>query len=354
MSKFLSKKYDALEPYVPGEQPKDQKYVKLNTNESPFETSKIARQYIDNVSKNLRLYSDPDCTPLVEKGAEYFGVEKDEILFFNGSDEILNYIVMAFCDDENELVFPDITYGFYQVIAELNLVKYSTIPLTEDFKINVDDYVGINKTIMFPNPNAPTGIALSLDEIEKIISSNRKNVVVVDEAYVDFGAQSSRKLTKKYDNLLVVSTFSKSRSLAGGRLGFVIGNKALIQDLNSLKYSNNPYTVNTMTMWAGIGALEDDDYMKDNCKKIIKTRENTVSKLESMGFEILDSKANFIFAKNPRITGKDLYLSLKEKGVLVRYFDKERLKDYVRITIGSDEQMEFLFSKIEEILNEKS
>lgn len=352
MSRYLSKKYDDLVPYVPGEQPKDQKYIKLNTNESPYETSALAQKKISEVSKNLRLYSDPDCTPLVKTGAEYFGVEKNELLFFNGSDEILNYIVMAYCDDEHELVFPDITYGFYQVIAELNKVKYSTIPLDENFRMNPEEYRGINKTIMFPNPNAPTGIALSVKDVERIVASNPNNVVVVDEAYVDFGAESSIKLTRNYNNLLVVSTFSKSRSLAGGRLGFVIGHKDLISDLNSLKYSNNPYTVNTLTMYAGIGALEDDAYIKENCRKIMRTREITSSALTKMGFKVLDSKANFIFVSHPGISGEDLYLKLREKGILVRYFDKDRLRDFIRITIGTSEQMHILIEKIDEILGE--
>lgn len=346
MSKFFSEKYKNLVPYTPGEQPKDMQYVKLNTNESPFQPSPVAQKYAKEAAENLQLYSDPECRDLVKKAAEYFGIEKDEIIFVNGSDDILDFAFMAFCDEKTPVAFPNISYGFYPVFAEFNHIHYEEIPLNDDFTINVEDYIGINKTIFIANPNAPTGIALPLSDIERIIASNPNNVVVIDEAYVDFGAESAISLIHKYDNLLVTQTFSKSRSMAGARLGFGVGCKALIQDLNTVRYSTNPYNINRMTMAAGIGALEDDEYFKNNCEAIKKTRAWTVEKLTELGFSVLPSKANFVFAKHNKIGGKELYLTLKEKGILVRHFDKEKLTDYNRITIGSDEQMQVLIDTL--------
>lgn len=350
MSRFFTSKYDCLTPYTPGEQPKDMKYVKLNTNESPFPPSPKAQKMACEAARNLQLYSDPECRDLVSTAAEYFGVDKDEILFTNGSDEILNFAFMAFC--ESGAAFPDITYGFYSVFAELNGINYTEIPLGNDFTIDIDDYKGINKTIFIANPNAPTGIALGLSQIEEILKSNPDNVVVIDEAYVDFGAESAVSLIHKYDNLLVTQTFSKSRSLAGGRLGFGIGNKALIADLNTIKYSTNPYNVNRMTAAAGIGALLDDEYTKRNCQEIETNREWTQTELKKLGFSMTDSLTNFIFAKHEKADGKQIYLKLKEKGVLVRHFDKEKLAAYNRITIGSREQMEIFIKTLKEVLKE--
>ncbi len=353
MSRFFSPKYSSLTPYTPGEQPQERKYLKLNTNESPFPPSPLAQRLARDAAGDCQLYSDPECRALVNTAAESFGVEKENLLFTNGSDEILNFAFMAFCDSEHPAVFPNITYGFYPVFAELNNIPYEEIPLKDDFSIDINDYIGINKTIFIANPNAPTGIALSKADIEKIVASNPDNVVVVDEAYVDFGAESSVSLTKKYDNVLVCQTFSKSRSLAGARLGFGIGSKALINDLNTIKYSTNPYNINRMTMAAGIGALCDEEYFEKNCLKIAENREQTVRELQKLGFWVTDSKANFIFAKSDKIGGKDLYLSLKEKGVLIRHFETPLLKDYNRITVGSKEQMEEFIKTVREILEEK-
>ena len=353
MSRFFSDKYKELVPYTPGEQPKDMKYVKLNTNESPFAPSSLAQKYAKEAAENLQLYSDPECRDLVKTASEYFGVDRDEILFTNGSDEILNFAFMAFCDKEHPAVFPNITYGFYPVFALLNGIPYEEIPLRDDLSINVNDYIGINKTIFIANPNAPTGIALPLSDIERIVKSNPDSVVVVDEAYVDFGAESALSLIHKYDNLLVAQTFSKSRSMAGARLGFGAGCKALIQDLNTIKYSTNPYNINRMTMAAGIGAIEDDEYFKANCQKIAENRQWTVNELKKLGFEIPDSSANFIFAKHESVSGKEIYFTLKAKGILVRHFDKEALTEYNRISIGSMEQMQILVKTITEILEGK-
>ncbi len=350
MSRFLTSKLGKLVPYTPGEQPKDMKYIKLNTNESPFAPSPKTQAYAAKAAENLQLYSDPECRDLVAKATEYFGVTPKQIIFTNGSDEVLQFAFMAFC--ENGAVFPDITYGFYSVFADLNGVAYQEIPLKEDFSVDVNDYIGVGKTIFLANPNAPTGKALSIDEIEKIVASNPDNVVVIDEAYVDFGAESAVSLTKKYDNLLVTQTFSKSRSLAGGRLGFGIGSEKLIGDLATIRYSTNPYNVNSMTAAAGVGSLEDDEYIKENCRKICENRAYLTGELAALGFETTESLANFVFAKHGSISGKDIYLKLKEKGVLVRYFDKERLRDYTRITIGSKAEMDILTEKLKEIVGE--
>lgn len=350
MSRFFSSKYEKLVPYVPGEQPKDMKYIKLNTNESPFPPSEKAIRGAAEMAESLQLYSDPEVTPLVAKMSEVFGVEKDEVLMTNGSDEILNFAFMAYCDKDHPAVFPNITYGFYPVFCEINNLPYEEIPLREDFTINVEDYIGINKTIFIANPNAPTGIALPKSEIEKIVKSNPDNVVVIDEAYVDFGGESCISLTKKYDNLLVTQTFSKSRSMAGARLGFGIGNKKLIQDLNTIKYSTNPYNINRMTMAAGVGVLCDEEYTKKNCQTIIENREFTVNELKKNGFEVLDSCANFVFAKHPNKDGKEIYLELKARGILIRHFDKPLLCQYNRITIGTKEQMQTLIDNLKEMV----
>ena len=353
MSRYFSSKYAALTPYTPGEQPRDMVYTKLNTNESPFPPSPKAQAMARAAAENLHLYSDPTCRELVDTAAARFGIGPEEILFTNGSDDILNFAFMAFCDREHPAVFPEITYGFYPVFAQVNNIPFQTIPLMPDFTIRSQDYVGLNKTIFIANPNAPTGCVLSLAEIEKIVAGNPDSVVVIDEAYVDFGAQSAVPLIHKYDNLLVTQTFSKSRSLAGGRLGYGIGCKALIQDLNTLKYSTNPYNINRMTMAAGIGALEDEEYFRANCQAIMETRAWASDQLKALGFSLTPSFTNFLFASHPAIAGKELYLALKERGVLVRHFDTPKLTDYNRITVGSPEQMQRLIAAISSILEER-
>lgn len=350
MSRFFSGKYDALTPYTPGEQPRGQTFLKLNTNESPFPPAPLAQKYAKKEAENLQLYSDPQCRDLTAMAAEKLGVKEEEIIFTNGSDEVLNFAFMAFCDAAHPAVFPDITYGFYPVFAQLNGVPYTEIPLQEDFTIRVEDYIGLNQTIFIANPNAPTGICLPLSDIRRILEGNPDSVVVIDEAYIDFGGESAMKLIGEYDNLLVVQTFSKSRSMAGGRLGFGAGNADLIRDLNTIRYSTNPYNVNRMTMAAGIGALEADGYFRVNCQRIMENREWTTKKLEELGFAVIPSMTNFVFARHPDIPGKDLYLALREKGILVRYFDKPRLRDFNRITIGSREQMKVFIRAMAEIL----
>ena len=352
MSRFFREKYAALTPYTPGEQPRDMQYIKLNTNESPFPPSERARRYAAEAAQRLQLYSDPECTPLRQKLAELCGVSADEILPTNGSDEILNFAFMAFCDENCPALFPDISYGFYKVFAGLNGVPYREIPLNESYDVVPDDYIGAGGTIFIANPNAPTGKCLSLSEIERIVAGNPDNVVVIDEAYVDFGGESCIPLIRKYDNLLATQTFSKSRSMAGARLGFGVGSKSLIQDLNTIKYSTNPYNVNSMTMAAGLGTLEDEAYTRANCRTIVENREWTAAELKKLGFEVMDSKTNFIFARHPKLDGGETYLRLKERGILVRHFDKPRLKDYNRITIGSREQMQALVDALRQEVEE--
>ncbi|MBR4767768.1 MAG: histidinol-phosphate transaminase [Lachnospiraceae bacterium] len=349
MSRFFSKKYDALTPYTPGEQPRERKYVKLNTNESPFPPSPYAMRMAREEAGDLQLYSDPTVKALTSMATEKLGIESDRILFTNGSDEILNFAFMAFCDADHPAVFPDVTYGFYPVYAALNGIPYEEIPLREDFTIDVSRYLNVGKTVFIANPNAPTGIALPLSSIEEIVRSNPMNVVVIDEAYVDFGAESALKLTEQYGNLLVIQTFSKSRSLAGARLGFGVGSRDLIRDLNTIKYSTNPYNVNRMTMAAGIGALYDTEYFEKCRKAIMETREYTVGKLVEMGFTVLPSKANFLFIRSEKTGGKALYEELKARGVLVRHFEKSRLKDWNRVTVGSREEMDCFLKNVREI-----
>lgn len=354
MSRFFSQKYSNLEAYTPGEQPKDMQYVKLNTNESPFPPSEKAMAYAARAAERLQLYCDPECTKLVGEFSKLYGIGTDQVIFTNGSDDVLNFCFMAFCDEQHPAAFPDITYGFYPVFAELNHIPYSEIPLREDFTINIADYCGIGRTIFIANPNAPTGIALTLDEIERILRSNPDNVVVIDEAYVDFGAQSAVGLIEKYENLIVTQTFSKSRSLAGGRLGMAIGNASLIRDLNTIKYSTNPYNINSMTQAAGIGTLLDDAYCRRNCETIAENRAYLTDRLEKLGFVHTPSVSNFVFAKHPDLDGEKLYLELKKRGVLIRHFTKARIRDYNRITVGTREQLDILLDKIKEIMEENA
>lgn len=354
MSRFFSEKYAALTPYTPGEQPKDTQYIKLNTNESPFSPPQSVTEAAKREAGKAQLYSDPESAALTEKAAEVWSVKKSQVLMTNGSDEALNFAFMAFCDKNTPAVFADITYGFYSVFAELNGVPYRTIPLKKDFSIDHREYCGVNATVFIANPNAPTGLALPRTEIEEIVRSNPKNVVVVDEAYVDFGGESCVPLIEKYENLLVTQTFSKSRSLAGARLGAAIGCESLIADLNTIKYSTNPYNVNRMTAAAGYAALCETDWFERNCGEIRRVRDKTAAALKELGFVVLDSKTNFLFARSERIGGQALYEKLKARGVLVRHFNGERIKEFNRITVGTEEQMEIFLSKVEEILREEN
>ena len=353
MSRFLNEKYQKLEAYTPGEQPRDMKYIKLNTNESPYPPSKGVLDAVNSIeAANLRLYSDPECKNLKKAIAELYGVETDNIYLSNGSDDILNFSFMAFAGNGVKAAFPEISYGFYKVYAELYGLDYVKIPLTEDFSVNPQDYNSLNCFIVIANPNAPTGKTISKDDIIGILESNPYNVVLIDEAYVDFGGESVYPLIKEYKNLLVVQTFSKSRSMAGARLGFAFGDKELISDLNKIKYSTNPYNINRLTLVAGEAAIKENEYYMENCKKIIATRDYTVEELKKLSFDVIDSKANFVFAKNCTVSGQYLYESLKSKGILVRHFSDEKIKDYIRITIGAREEMEAFIATVKTVLEE--
>ena len=349
MSRFLKGSYAKMEAYTPGEQPRDMEYIKLNTNESPYPPapSVVAAMTAEEVER-LRLYSDPTAKGLKEKLAGLYGVGPENIFLANGSDDILNFAFMAY--GQMGAVYPDITYGFYPVFGELHGVDCTEIPLKEDFTVNAEEYFGQNKLIVIANPNAPTGISLGVEAIEQILKTNPNGVVVIDEAYVDFGGQSVYPLIRQYDNLLVVRTFSKSRCLAGGRLGYAIAPAALIEDLEKIKYSTNPYNINRLTLLLGEKTVEAEAYYQQKCQEIITVREKTAGQLRSLGFEVLESDANFLFARTPQMPGAQLYSALKERGILVRHFTKPRIKDFNRITVGTAQQMQTLIDTIKEIL----
>ncbi len=352
MTRFLSEQFRYLEPYVPGEQPQDKAYVKLNTNESPFGPDPGVLKAVQREAERLQLYPDPTGKALKEALAKYYGVAAGNVFLVNGSDEALNYAIMAYCDEILPIAYPDVSYGFYKVFADLYNLPQTVVPLKEDFTIDVDAFCSAKGMAVFANPNAPTGIDLPVSEIERILQSDPDRIVLVDEAYVDFGAESCISLVGKYDNLIVVQTYSKARSMAGARLGFLIADASIVQELEMLRYCTNPYNINRMTMAAGIAALENDAYYKNNCRTIMENRETVREKLEEMGCEVLPSSANFLFAKPPIGTGEEWYLALKEKGVLIRWLKGIRTSSYVRITIGSMEQMKAFLSATREYLKE--
>ena len=353
MSKFLSKEASRLAPYTPGEQPTDARYIKLNTNESPFPPApKVVKALSRAEVLKLNLYSDPTCGQLVEAIAKRYALQSENVLTGNGSDEILAFAFRAFCGEGKPLAHADITYGFYKSQVALFGLEAKVIPLREDFTLNVDDYMDFPGTIVIANPNAPTGMTVSREDIQRLLEADPDRVVIVDEAYVDFGAESCAPLICRYDNLLVVQTMSKSRSLAGGRVGFALGSAELISALNRVKYSFNPYNVNRLSIVAGAAAVEDEDYFQTCTAAIRNNRAWTVRELEALGFTVLPSQANFIFAESDKIPGGDLYRKLKENGILVRWFDADRIRDYVRVTIGSLEQMASLVDEIARLLEE--
>ena len=351
MSRFLSPRLEAVTPYTPGEQPQDQQYIKLNTNESPYLPSPAVVAAVSEAEvEKLRLYSDPACADLLRSAAAHFGLQPEQIMPGNGSDENLFFALRAFCDEDHPLAYADITYGCYGVWCGLMHIPSHIIPLKEDFTLDPKDYCGLNETIVIANPNAPTGLALPREAIEGILKANPDSVVIVDEAYVDFGGESCVPLIDRYDNLLVVQTFSKSRQLAGARLGLAMGNAKLIADLNRVKFSLNPYNINRLTLKAGQAALEDTAYFDRTRAAIMETRGWTKQQLEVRGFAVLDSRSNFLFASTQKKNGGELYRKLKEKGILVRHFDAPRIGNWLRITIGTPEQMQALLKALDEIL----
>lgn len=347
--KFWSGMIRDITPYTPGEQPKDRQFIKLNTNESPYPPSPMVLEAVKSgADESLRLYPDPESGLLCEAIAEFWGVAPGNVFPGNGSDEILAMAFMAFFEPGREIVFPDITYSFYPVYAKLFGIPFRTAALKGDFTVDVPAMRGAGG-VALPNPNAPTGIALPLAEIERIVTANPEAVVLIDEAYVDFGAESAVGLTARYDNLLVVHTMSKSRSLAGMRIGYAIGSENLIAGLNSVKNSFNSYTMDRLAILAGAAAMRDRAYFEESRKKIIAAREKTADSLRENGFEVLPSSANFIYVRHPRMAGMKIFSALREKGILVRRFGGGRTEDFLRITVGTDSEMETLVREITEI-----
>ena len=353
MSRFLDSRLSSLDAYVPGEQPKRGQFIKLNTNEFPYPPAPSVAECVADAVEYVNLYSDLTCSDLKNEFKRVFGYSGDNVIFTNGSDEALYLCFLAFCGKETGAAFPDITYGFYSVYAELCGLDYLSVPLDEDFNVVPDEYYGLGRTIFIANPNAPTGLKLSESQVESILKNNRNNVVVIDEAYTAFSGESCARLTEKYDNLIVVGTFSKSRGMAGARLGYIITNCELARDIETVKYSINPYNVNTLTQAAGAKVLASNDYYEKCIKEICDTRDRFSEKLTMLGFDVIPSKANFVFAKCDFIDGRDLADRLRDEGVLIRRFDKERIKDYVRISIGTPEQMDRVAQIIEKILGGK-
>lgn len=352
MSRFFNPALSALEPYTPGEQPR-QRLVKLNTNESPYPPSPMVQKAITaEAIDRLRLYSDPACTDLVAAIAQHYQLDPSCVMAGNGSDEVLAIAIRAFCGPDTPLAFADITYGFYPVWAALFGIKTKVIPLQEDFSLSPADYCGIGCTTVIANPNAPTGLALTPQQIEPILQANPDNVLIVDEAYVDFGAESCRCLLDRYDNLLVVQTFSKSRSLAGGRVGFALGHPSLIADLNRVRFSLNPYNLNSLSLLAGAASMRDEEYFSACCARIRATREKTAAALVQRGCTVTDSMANFLFVRPNRMPGRELFARLRENGILVRRWDAPRIADWLRITVGSEEEMQTLLDTIDRIWKE--
>lgn len=350
MSRFLSKNYDTLVPYVPGEQV-NVKVIKLNTNESPFPPSPKVREVLsDEVINKLNLYSDPELKELCNAIAEQFDVTPDMVFCGNGSDDVLAFAIMGFCGRGGKLCCPEISYGFYPVYADIFGVELEQIPLKDDFSIDANDYIGKGKNIVIANPNAPTGLTLTFDEVEKIVASNPDNVVIMDEAYMAFCGESCMELVKKYNNLLVTRTFSKSHSLAGLRVGFGIGSKELIADLNKLKFSFNPYNINTLSVKAAAAAIADNEYYDDKISQIVEIREKVTAQLRELGFTCTNSKSNFIFASSDKMPACEIAAKLREKGILIRYFNKPKIDNYLRITVGSAEDMQTLVNTLKEIL----
>lgn len=340
-----------VNPYTPGEQPKDADVIKLNTNECPYPPSPGVKEAIENIgNEKYRLYPDTDATVLTEAIADYYQVNPNQVFVGVGSDDVIGMCFLTFFNSDKPVVFPDITYSFYDVWADLFKIKYETKPLNEDFEIVKEDYLAENGGIIFPNPNAPTAVEMPLCHIEEIVRKNQDCVVIIDEAYADFGEVSALSLIDKYDNLLVVRTYSKSRALAGMRIGYAIGSEKLINPLKAVKFSYNSYTMNQTSIYAGAAAIKDEEYFNKLVSKIKTTRENAKSRLEQLGFTFTDSKTNFLFATHESVPAEKIFEELKKRKIYVRYFKKPRIDNYLRITIGTDDEMEQLYKALKEIV----
>lgn len=338
-------------PYVPGDQPKGNRLVKLNTNENPYPPAPGVRKALQEMDYDLfRKYPDPAASVLVHTLAEYYGVGDDRVFVGVGSDDVIAMAFLTFFNSGKPILFPDVSYSFYKVWADLFQIPYETPALDDDFRIVREDYYRENGGVIFPNPNAPTGLYLPLSEVEDIISHNQDVIVIIDEAYIDFGGTSALSLTEKYENLLIVQTFSKSRAMAGMRIGFAMGNPALIKALNDVKYSYNSYTMNLPSLVLGAEAVKDDGYFKEMLAKVMDTRERAKLRLAELGFTFPDSMTNFIFASHGRVPAAELFEALRREQIFVRYFNQARLDDFLRISIGTDEEMETLFAFLEDYL----
>ncbi len=356
MSKFWSQRTHELDPYTPGEQPKDSQYIKLNTNENPYPPSPLVQQAISATSDDLlRLYPDPDAGELKSAIADYYSVDKTNVFVGNSSDEVLAHTFVALLKHKAPLLFPDISYSFYPVYCSLFGINSKQIPLNASFEIDIDDYAvsscGENGGVIFPNPNAPTGKALSLNSIELLLQEHPTSVIVVDEAYVDFGADTAISLVNQYSNLLVIQTFSKSRSLAGLRVGFAVGNTELIDGLERVKNSFHPFPLARNAIAGAVASIKDKDAFESSRLKIMETRSRTTLDLEKLGFDVIPSSTNFVFAKPPTgQTAESLYLQLKQKNILVRYFNSPRINEYLRISIGTDDEMDALMKALTQLI----
>lgn len=351
MSKLWSSMAKRAEPYIPGEQINKENILKLNTNENPYPPSpKVIEAITDEVGENLRLYPSPTMEDLRSSVADYYGLTMDNVFIGNGSDEVLGFSFMAFFEPGEKIVFPKITYSFYPVYAKVFDITYEEIPLNEEFTLDVEQFYNAEGGVIFPNPNAPTSVYLPIEQVEEIIKNNADKVVIVDEAYVDFAPESAASLVQKYNNLLVIQTMSKSRALAGMRIGFALGNESLIQALIKMKDSFNSYPVDRLAMAAATAAIEDKAYFKETTEKILSTRTWVTERLESLGFEVLPSAANFVFTSHPEFAAEKLYETLRKKDILIRYFGTAPINNFVRITIGTDEEMEQFVGAVEEIL----
>ena len=338
-------------PYTPGEQPKKSQIIKLNTNENPYPPAPGVKEALAHFhTDDLRLYPDPVVTNLVDGIAQFYQVDPSQVFVGVGSDDVLAMLFMTFFNSKKPILFPDITYSFYDVWAEMLRIPYTQIPLDDAFRLNPSDYKCENGGIVFPNPNAPTGELLPVSAIEEIIQANPDVIVIVDEAYIDFGGQSARELVNEYDNLLVVQTFSKSRSMAGMRIGYAFGSPELIKALNDVKFSFNSYTMNMTSIKYGVASINDKAYFEECVDKIITTREKAKKSLSELGFTFPDSKANFIFAAHKSVPAKEIFEKLKEKKIFVRYFNQPGIDNYLRITVGTDEQMDKLMEALSEIV----
>lgn len=351
MSRFWSELANKLTPYIPGEQPKGSRLIKLNTNENPYGPAPGVLAAIASTSgDSLRRYPDPDSSELRAAYARREGLEVNQVFLGNGSDEVLAHTFQALLKHSRPLLFPDISYSFYPVWCELYQVSYRPVPLTADYRVDVDAYSGEAGGILIPNPNAPTGVLLSLEEIGRLLASHPDTVVVIDEAYVDFGGESATALIPEYDNLLVIQTLSKSRSLAGLRVGVAFGSSELIQGLVRVKDSFNSYPMDVVAQRAALASLDDEEWFHNCCQQVMDTRERVLKRMLALGFEVLPSAANFLFGRHPEHAAESLFIALRDRGIIVRYFDKPRISEFLRISIGTDDEMDSLLSALEAIL----